>query len=58
MILYKNIIIFKTSAPQKPGQKARLISPTYSPTQHDGNCFMFYYHLFGSSSKLKCSLNV
>lgn len=31
------------------GDKARLISPTYPATGQDGDCFRFWYHLYGSS---------
>jgi len=36
----------ETSAPRRTGDKARLISPTYSPTT--GRCLTFFYHMYGS----------
>ncbi len=41
-------IFIETSFPQKLGDKARLISPTYSATVGSGNCFKFWYHLYGA----------
>lgn len=41
--------MFQTSFPQTPNQKARLISPTYPKTLGDGDCFKFWYHLYGQS---------
>jgi hypothetical protein len=39
---------FKQSYPKKIKEnKARLISPTYSPT--NGVCFKFWYHMYGPS---------
>lgn len=42
-------IFIETSYPQLTGQKARLLSPTYSRTNLIGDCFKFWYHLYGSS---------
>jgi hypothetical protein len=36
----------ETSAPVKPGDIARLISPTY-PASTEYNCLQFYYHQLG-----------
>ncbi|RNA26976.1 MAM and LDL-receptor class A domain-containing 2-like [Brachionus plicatilis] len=41
-------IYIETSYPQTTGQKARIISPTY-PRSILGDCFKFWYHLFGDS---------
>ncbi|CAF0741635.1 unnamed protein product, partial [Brachionus calyciflorus] len=40
-------IYIEASSPQTTGQKARLISPTYSRTNSEGDCFKFWYHLYG-----------
>lgn len=37
----------ETSQPRKPGDKARLISPTYKATS--GRCLQFYYYMTGRS---------
>ncbi len=37
----------ETSAPQTPGQKARIVSPMYTPSS--SVCLRFYYHMFGPS---------
>ncbi|XP_033751998.1 MAM and LDL-receptor class A domain-containing protein 1-like [Pecten maximus] len=37
----------ETSSPRKPGDKARLISPTYTDSQ--AMCVQFYYHMYGSN---------
>lgn len=39
----------ETSSPRRTGDKARLMSPTYSATSGSGDCFKFWYHLYGSS---------
>ena len=44
----------ETSAPRLPGQKARLMSPTYPPTT--GRCMTFYYHMYGSVGALNVRL--
>jgi hypothetical protein len=40
-------IFIETSYPQKQGDKARLISPTYPATSGTGDCFKFWFHLNG-----------
>jgi hypothetical protein len=39
----------ETSFPQKPGDKARLISPEYSVSP-GGSCLQFFYHMWGSDT--------
>lgn len=38
----------ETSSPRKPGDYARLESPTYSVTDGNGKCLVFWYHMYGS----------
>jgi hypothetical protein len=40
-------LYIETSFPQSQGQKARIISPMYSPSS--SVCLRFYYHMFGPS---------
>ena len=47
-------IYIETSYPQKQGDKARLVSPTYSGSSR-GECFKFWYHMYGASQG---SLNI
>lgn len=35
----------ESSTPQHPGDRARLVSPTYPPTI--GSCLSFYYNMYG-----------
>ena len=44
----------ETSYPQKPGDKARLISPVYNVAP-GGSCLQFFYHMWGDSTG---SLNI
>lgn len=37
----------ESSAPRRPGDKARLLSPQYPAT--NGQCLTFWYHMYGSS---------
>ena len=37
----------ETSFPRSRGDKARLISPVYTPVR-GGQCFQFWYHMYGS----------
>ena len=37
----------ESSSPQKPGDRARLISPTY-PAAKEYQCLQFYYHQYGA----------
>lgn len=37
----------ESSAPRRPGDKARLLSPQYPST--NGQCLTFWYHMYGSS---------
>lgn len=37
----------ETSSPRKPGDIARLISPTF-PASKEYNCLQFYYHQLGA----------
>ena len=39
----------ETSYPQKPGDKARLISPVY-PVTAGGSCLQFFYHMWGATT--------
>ena len=39
----------ETSSPQKPGDKARLISPEYKVAA-GGSCLQFFYHMWGAST--------
>ena len=39
----------ETSSPQKPGDKARLISSTYSVAA-GGSCLQFFYHMWGADT--------
>jgi hypothetical protein len=39
----------ETSDPQKPGDKARLISPEYD-VGLGGSCLQFFYHMWGAST--------
>jgi hypothetical protein len=39
----------ETSAPQKPFDKARLISPEYNVAA-GGSCLQFFYHMWGAST--------
>jgi hypothetical protein len=39
----------ETSAPQKLGDKARLITPEYNVAA-GGSCLQFFYHMWGSST--------
>lgn len=38
----------ETSSPRKPGDYARLETPTYQATDGNGKCLMFWYHMYGS----------
>jgi hypothetical protein len=40
-------IYIESSFPQKKGDKARIISPTYPATSGTGDCFKFWFHLNG-----------
>ncbi|XP_057298293.1 MAM and LDL-receptor class A domain-containing protein 2-like isoform X2 [Hydractinia symbiolongicarpus] len=40
-------VYIETSSPRRYGQKARMISQSYSKTS--GQCFTFWYHIYGSS---------
>lgn len=42
-------IYIETSYPQVQNDKARLISPVYPPTDSEGVCFKFWYHMYGMS---------
>lgn len=35
----------ESSAPRQPGDRARLVSPTYLPST--GSCLTFYYNMYG-----------
>jgi hypothetical protein len=37
----------ETSFPRRPGDKARLKSPTF-PASNEYNCLQFYYHQYGA----------
>lgn len=39
-------LYIEASAPRTPGQKARVITPTYPQTT--GVCVEFYYHMYGT----------
>ena len=39
----------EASSPQKPGDKARLISPEYVVSP-GGSCLQFFYHMWGSDT--------
>lgn len=39
----------ETSAPQKPNDKARLITPLYDATA-GGSCLQFFYHMWGKDT--------
>lgn len=39
----------ETSSPQKAGDKARLISPTYTVAP-GGSCLQFFYHMWGADT--------
>ena len=45
--LYGSYIYIETSSPRRRGDRARLISPTLSPTAVNGNCLTFWYYMFG-----------
>jgi hypothetical protein len=32
-----------------PGDRARLVSPMYFSTNSQGDCFKFWYHMYGNS---------
>jgi hypothetical protein len=40
-------LYIETSSPQKPGQKARIVSPKYAPSS--SVCLKFHYHMYGAS---------
>lgn len=42
-------LFIESSAPQRHGDKAKLLSPVFNPGQMEGICFDFYYHMFGPS---------
>jgi hypothetical protein len=44
----------ETSAPRRPGQKARVLSPTFPPTT--GRCMTFFYHMYGQVGTLNIRL--
>jgi hypothetical protein len=37
----------ETSAPRRPNDRARLVSPSYPPTA--SSCLKFYYNMYGAS---------
>jgi hypothetical protein len=41
-------IYLEASSPQKPNDKARLLSPSLN-INSNGGCFKFYYHMYGSN---------
>ena len=38
----------ETSRPRKPGDYARLETPTHQATNGNGKCLKFWYHMYGS----------
>ena len=39
-------LYIEASAPRRPGQKARILTPIYPATT--GECIQFYYHMYGA----------
>lgn len=42
-------MFIETSAPRRPGDKARLNSERFSATSSRGSCIKFWYHMYGAS---------
>ena len=42
-------MFIETSAPRRPGDKARLYSERFSVTSLRGSCIKFWYHMYGAS---------
>lgn len=38
----------ETSAPRRTGDYARLESPAFLPTDGNGECLVFWYHMYGN----------
>lgn len=38
----------ETSSPRKPGDYARLETPAFDATDGNGQCLVFWYHMYGS----------
>ena len=50
MNYFSGVYLFiESSPPRKPGDNARLYSKVFNETQANGECFIFYYHMRGSS---------
>ena len=45
-LILGHYIYIETSAPRRPGDKARLTSPSY-PAATNSECLQFYYHMYG-----------
>jgi MAM domain. len=42
-------MFLESSSPRRIGDKTRLISELFNQTSSAGQCFIFYYHMFGKS---------
>lgn len=42
-------MFLEASSPRKTGDKTRLVSELFNQTSSNGQCFIFFYHMLGSS---------